>query len=122
VSRWREIFRTKRYELLPELLDENIVFRSPILDSPQVGKENVAPFLAMVLSVLGDVMNYQREWYAADSIVLEFAGELDGTPLQGTEILRWNDSGLVVELTVLGRPLAALQLVNATVQQMLAEA
>jgi hypothetical protein len=122
VSRWREIFRTKRYELLPELLDENIVFRSPILDSPQEGKEKVAPFLAMVLSVLSDVMNYQREWYATDSVVLEFTGELDGTPLQGTEILRWNDSGLVEELTVLGRPLAALQLVNAKVQQMLAEA
>ena len=39
-----------------------------------------------------------------------------------TEIVRWNDSGLVEELTALGRPLAALQLVRAKVAQMLAEA
>jgi SnoaL-like protein len=120
VRRWHEMFNAKDFEQLAALLDDSVVVRSPVLEAPQEGKENALRLLGLVLSVIGDVISYQREWYGPDSAVLEFAGELDGITLQGVDIIRWNDSGRIVDLTVMARPLPALQHVSQVVQSKLA--
>ena len=43
------------------------------------------------------------------SAVLEFEADLDGTVVQGVDMLRWGPDGRLTEFTVLVRPLRGLQ-------------
>jgi hypothetical protein len=59
--------------------------------------------------VLGPTLRYVSEWYDATSAVLEFEAELDGSYVQGVDILRWDGGGQLVSFTVMVRPLRGLE-------------
>ena len=49
------------------------------------------------------------QWHDHASAVLEFEADLDGLYVQGVDMLRWNDEGKLVSVTVMVRPLRGLQ-------------
>lgn len=109
VRSWHAVVTSGDLTLLNELLADDVEFRSPAVFAPQPGKALTAGYLAAALTVLGPTLRYVSEWYAPDSAVLEFEAELDGTYVQGVDIMRWNADGKLVSFTVMVRPMRGLE-------------
>lgn len=109
VRAWHEIAATRDPALLADLLADDVVFCSPAVYQPQVGKAVTTAYLVAALAVLGPTLRYAEQWHNERSAVLEFEADLDGTFVQGVDMLRWNDDDRLVEFTVLVRPLRGLQ-------------
>jgi hypothetical protein len=112
VARWHEVARTRDpaqvEDQLEDLLDEDCVFRSPAVHTPQEGKAITTAYLTAAMHVLGPTLTYVREWYAERSAVLEFTADLDGTTVHGIDMLDWDDQDRLVGFTVMVRPFKGL--------------
>ena len=108
LRRWHRIVEEQDPALLDELLDDDCVFRSPAVHTPQVGRSLTAAYLGAALVVLGPTLSYQHEWSDDGSAVLEFTAELDGLQVHGIDMLRWGSDGRVTEFTVMVRPFKGL--------------
>jgi SnoaL-like domain len=106
---WHEVVASKDLALLAGLLAEDAVFRSPAVFAPQEGKELTLLYLAGALVVLGPTLRYVGQWHDEHGAALEFEADLDGTYVQGVDLLRWNADGKVTSFTVLVRPMRGLE-------------
>ena len=108
-------------EALKALLAEDAVFHSPVVHSPQAGRDKVFAYLHAASHVLGgDNFRYLREIVDGDQAMLEFQTELDGIQINGVDIIRWNDEGKISDFKVMVRPLKAINKVWEKMGQMLA--
>lgn len=102
--------------VLSALLADDVVFHSPVVHTPQVGKPIVTAYLLAAAQVLGnDAFHYTRELVDDDQAMLEFVTELDGITVNGVDIMRFNAEGQIIDFKVMVRPLKA---VNAVWQMM----
>ena len=78
---------------------------------------------AGAMQVLGnDHFRYIGEWRGADGGVLEFTTELDGTTVNGVDIIRFTPDGQrIANFKVMVRPRRALEAVQAAMATMLAK-
>lgn len=82
--------------LLDALLDDDVVFESPVVHTPQAGKAVTTGYLRAAAAVLGNAtFRYLNEWRADRSAVLEFACEIDGIVINGIDIITWNAAGRI---------------------------
>ena len=109
VRNWHRIAADRDPAGLAELLADDVVFRSPAVHQPQVGKAVTTAYLAAALVVLGPTLRYVEQWHAGRSAVLEFEADLDGTFVHGVDMLRWDEHDRLTEFTVMVRPLRGLQ-------------
>jgi hypothetical protein len=109
LRRWHAVVASKDPALLDDLLADDVVFRSPAVFAPQEGKALTTSYLSAAVKVLGPTMRYTGQWHDQASAVLEFEADLDGSYVQGVDILRWNAEGRLVSFTVMVRPLRGLQ-------------
>jgi hypothetical protein len=115
---WHRIVREGDAGALDGLLDEDVVFHSPVVHSPQRGKALARKYLAAALQVFAAPgFRYVREIAGENEAVLEFETELDGVQVNGVDLIRWNAAGRIVDFKVMLRPLKAI----AQVQQRMAE-
>lgn len=105
---WLEIVHTGDRAALQPLLSDDVVFRSPAVHAPQVGRELTTAYLEAAMTVLGPHLTYHREWYDAESAVLEFTTALGDVEIHGVDMLTWNDEHRLVDFTVMIRPHKAL--------------
>lgn len=87
-------------------LAPDVVFNSPIVHAPYVGRTALAPLLAAVMEVFAD-FHYTREFTAPDGHVLQFQARIGERKVEGIDILVFNAAGMVSEFTVLVRPYSA---------------
>jgi SnoaL-like domain len=120
VRSWHAVVTSRDVTLLDSLLADDVVFYSPAVFAPQPGKARTAAYLAAALAVLGPSLRYVSEWRGQDSAVLEFEAKLEGTYVQGVDILRWNADGKLVSFTVMVRPLRGLEKLIELMQRALA--
>ncbi|HET6166389.1 MAG TPA: nuclear transport factor 2 family protein, partial [Marmoricola sp.] len=92
----------------------------PAVHSPQEGRELVTAYLAGAIQVLGPSLTYVGQWQGDDDAVLRFTAEVDGLQVEGVDLIRWNDDGLIEDFTVMIRPFKALQAVMARMLEILA--
>ena len=109
VRSWHAVAESGDLALLDDLLADDVVFRSPAVFAPQPGKALTARYLSSAIVVLGPTLRYVSEWHDEASAVLEFEAELDGSYVQGVDMLRWNGDGKLVSFTVMVRPIRGLQ-------------
>ncbi|MGD0065144.1 MAG: nuclear transport factor 2 family protein [Streptosporangiaceae bacterium] len=109
VRAWHAVAESGDLALLDELLADDVVFRSPAVFAPQEGKALTARYLSSAIVVLGPSLRYVSEWHDPVSAVLEFEAELDGSYVQGVDMLRWNTVDKLVSFTVMVRPMRGLQ-------------
>ena len=120
VDVWHEIVRTRDAGLLDELLADDVVFYSPVVHTPQVGKAITAMYLTAAIHVFGnESFRYVREVVSASDAVLEFETEIDGITVNGVDMIRWNAEGRITEFKVMVRPLKAINLIHDLMGQML---
>jgi len=122
LARWHHIVASRRAAGLAELLADEVVFHSPVVHTPQVGKAVTSMYLAAAVRVFGnDTFRYVREVVGTQDAVLEFEVELDGVHVNGVDMIRWDDAGRVVDFKVMLRPLKAVNLIHQKMAAQLQE-
>ena len=111
LGRWRTVFESHDAALLPDLVAEGAVFRSPAVFRSQHGRDLVVAYLSAALTVLGGDFHYERQWLRDTGAVLEFKSVVDGREVHGVDMIEFDPDGLIVDFTVMVRPLSALNLV-----------
>jgi hypothetical protein len=110
IARWHEIVEARTLYGLDGLLADNVVFHSPAVHTPQVGKAVTKRYLHAALHVLNNGnFRYVGEWYGESSAVLEFETVLDGIQVNGVDIIHWDAADRIVRFKVMVRPVKALQ-------------
>ena len=85
-----------------------VVFRSPAVHQAYEGRDNVAALLRVVAETFEN-FRYTNEWRDGGTTILFFEANVGDRELQGVDILRHGEDGLVEEFTVMVRPLSGLQ-------------
>lgn len=120
---WHRLVRARDARGLDALLAEEATFHSPVVHTPQRGRELVAAYLGAAFQVFGDPsFRYVREIVGPADAALEFEVEIDGVFVNGVDLIRWNEAGRIVDFKVLVRPLKAIQLVHERMAAMLGAA
>ena len=120
ISKWHDIARTRNASGLGELLAEDVVFYSPVVHTPQIGKAITTLYLTAALQVFGnESFRYVREIVGESDAVLEFETEIDGIVINGVDMIKWNEGGKIVEFKVMIRPLKAVNLIHQKMGEML---
>ena len=99
------------------LFAQDVVFNSPVVHAPYVGREALRMILGGVLVVFED-FRYTAEYSGPDGHVLEFACRVGRFDLQGVDILRGGEP--FTELTVLVRPYSAATALRERMAELLA--
>lgn len=120
IAQWHIIVRTRDARGLAELLAEDVVFYSPVVHTPQIGKAITTKYLTAALHVFfNDSFRYVREVIDERDAVLEFETEIDGIIVNGVDIIKWNDDDKIIEFKVMIRPLKAINLIHQKMGEML---
>lgn len=113
IERWHAVVASRDAAALDRILAPEVVFESPVVHTPQVGRPITRAYLMAALSVLNNAsFRYLGEWYADDSAVLEFETTIDGIRINGIDMIRWNHEGRISHFKVMLRPLKAIQTVH----------
>lgn len=120
MAAWHDVVRRRSADGLAALLDDEVIFHSPIIHRPQVGKALTTMYLTAALHVIAnDSFHYVREVVGERDAALEFQAEIDGIHVNGIDLIRWNDEGKIVDFKVMVRPLKAVNLLHAQMRAMI---
>ena len=123
LDRWYAYIKSQDHGALFAMLHPDVVFESPVVHTPQCGRDLSYKYLASADKVLGGPdFAYIGEWTAPDSAVLEFETVINGIKVNGIDMIRWNSDGHIVHFKVMVRPLKAIQMVHAMMGETLARA
>lgn len=122
LQRWLDwILEDHSPEGLAGQLADNVVFKSPVVHTPQEGKAITMAYLTAAGQTLGgDTFCYTRAFDCGDKAVLEFECVMDGILVNGVDMIEWNVDGQITDFKVMVRPLKAIQTVHAAMGAMLA--
>ena len=120
LAKWHELVENRDAGGLGSLLSDKVVFYSPVVHTPQVGKAMATQYLAAALHVFfNESFRYVREIAGSRDAVLEFQVEIEGISVNGVDMIKWDDEGKVVEFKVMLRPLKAINLIHQKMAAML---
>lgn len=120
LNTWHRIVQERDITGLNTLLNNDVVFISPIVHTPQHGKRITTAYLSAAFHVLfNPTFQYTREIVGESDAMLEFETEIDGIFVNGVDIIKWNDQGHIIEFKVMLRPLKAINLVHQRMAAML---
>ena len=120
---WHRMIEERDPSGLDALLADDAVFHSPIVHTPQRGKDLVRLYLTAAFHVLVDSkFHYVREVVTGDDAVLEFEAEVDGIHVNGVDMIRFDRDGRIRDFKVMLRPLKAIQLMHRLMAEMLQKA
>lgn len=122
LERWHRLLESKDLSGLDDLLADNATFLSPVVHTPQVGKQVTSLYLksAAMMLMAGGNFRYLNEWWNDSSAVLEFEVEVNGITINGVDMIFWNAEGKIERFKVMVRPLKAIQLVHEAMGRLLA--
>ncbi len=134
VDRWYDAMKNKNPADWEELLDENVEFHSPVVFTPQKGKKITQMYLLAASEVFGSDhftapsqekteiqtgFRYIKEIVGEQSALLEFESEIDGTYLNGIDLLTWNEADKLTEVKVMVRPLQGVNMLHQKMKAVL---
>lgn len=119
---WHEIARTRNAAGLDALLADAVVFHSPVVHTPQAGKQIAKLYLGAAFKVFfNESFRYVREIVGPHDAALEFQVEIDGIAVNGIDLIKWDDADRIVEFKVMLRPLKAINLIHQKMAALLAK-
>jgi hypothetical protein len=123
LDKWYSYIKSHDPAALWDLLHPDAVFESPVVHTPQRGRDITFKYLASALKVLnGPSFKYLGEWRSDSGAVLEFATEIDGITINGVDIITFADDGRITHFKVMVRPLKAINLLHRLMGEQLAAA
>jgi len=118
IDRWHNMMAEGTTEGLYELLSPDCVFWSPVVHSPQQGRDITFLYLSAAGQVFDSDFRYVREIRDGDSAMLEFECKVDDTHVNGIDLIRISGDH-IVEFKVMVRPLKAVNKVHERMMAML---
>lgn len=134
IANWHRHLRGELPGGFDAILHEDCVFLSPIVFTPQRGREITKLYLTAATNTLGgdaatvqDAVSgstdggfrYSKEVLQGHHAVLEFETTVDGKYANGVDIITCDDDGLIVEFKVMMRPLKAINAIHEQMRAML---
>ena len=134
VKIWHQAMKSKDASIWNELLDDDVVFHSPVVFTPQKGKKITMMYLMAATGVFGSAnkisrlsesiqaeskFHYINEIVGETSALLEFESKIEGTYINGADLLKWNENNKLTEVKVMVRPLQAVNMLHQKMKAML---
>ncbi len=135
IANWHRHMRGELPGGLDAILHEDCTFLSPIVFTPQQGRDITKLYLTAAGNTLGgsdgDVteamkagssdrgFRYVKEVLQGHHAVLEFETTVEGKYANGVDIITCDDDGMITEFKVMMRPLQAINAVHAQMKAML---
>jgi hypothetical protein len=130
IERWHQHLRGDLPGGLDAMLHEDCVFLSPIVFTPQKGREITKLYLGAAGNTLGGddsgngeagggSFGYSKTILQGNHAMLEFETSIDGKYVNGVDIITCDDDAMITEFRVMIRPLQAINLVHQQMKDML---
>ncbi len=120
IATWHKLLEEKDAAGLDNLLADDVVFYSPVVHTPQKGKQITTLYLTAALFVFANEnFKYVRELISGNNAVLEFTTVIDGITVNGVDMITWGADGRITEFKVMVRPLKAINLIHKMMGEML---
>lgn len=112
---FRRAVEARDLERIMALFAEGAVLHSPVTFQPFEGRPAIRRLIAILLEVFED-FHYTDELAAADGTkALVFRARVGNRDVEGLDLLRFDATGLIRDLTVMVRPRSALEALLAEV-------
>ena len=122
LQKWHGFIKSGDHAALRELLHPDVVFESPVVHTPQRGRDITFKYLASATKVLGGPnFTYVGEWTNDRGAVLEFSTEVEGITINGVDIITFDADGRITHFKVMVRPLKAINLLHRLMGEQLAK-
>jgi hypothetical protein len=119
---FRSAVESRDFEKLMAQFAEKAVLHSPVVFKPFEGRSEIEQLLGILLGIFQD-FRYTDELEAADgTAALIFRARVGDRELQGLDLIRFDESGLICDLTVMIRPRSAIEALVTEVGPRLAAA
>jgi SnoaL-like domain len=113
LAQWYAYMKSRDPKALWDLLHPDAVFESPVVHTPQRGRDITFKYLTGAVKVLaGPGFAYRGEWRNDSGAVLEFENEIEGIKLNGVDLITFDADGRVTHFKVMVRPLKAINLLH----------
>lgn len=123
IARWHAVLESGDPSGLADLVAADATFHSPVVHTPQRGKDLTVGYLTAAFHVLvPNGFRYVREIVGPRDAALEFTAEIDGIHVNGVDLIHWNAEGLIDDFTVMVRPLKAVNLLHRLMAERLGAA
>ena len=109
---FRQAVEARDLAALTALLAPDVVFHSPVSFKPYHGREQVGWILATVATILEDFV-YVDELESGQHSALRFRTRIGDRVAEGVDLIERDAGGAIRTLTVMIRPLSALQALGA---------
>ncbi|MBL6900063.1 nuclear transport factor 2 family protein [Gammaproteobacteria bacterium] len=132
IEKWHEIMKGDSSEApnkLDDLLHDDVVFYSPVVYTPQKGKEITKLYLSAASGVFSSdkgkeekkesKFKYIKEVVHGNHACLEFETEMNGVYVNGIDLITWDENDKIIEFKVLVRPLQAVNTLHEQMGRML---
>lgn len=135
ITNWHAHLRGEFPGGLDTLLADDVVFLSPIVFTPQEGRDLTKMYLSAAAATFTDdspaefaaegprdgtgSFHYVKEVMSGNTAVLEFESTVDGVLINGIDMITCDDEGKIVEFKVMLRPLKAINLMHAKMKEMI---
>jgi SnoaL-like protein len=121
LNKWYAYTKSHDDRALWDLLHPDAVFESPVVHTPQRGRDITFKYLSSAGKVLGGPgFRYVGEWRGDTGAVLEFENEIDGIRINGVDIITFDSDGRITRFKVMVRPLKAVNLLHRLMGEQLA--
>ncbi|MEM9545862.1 MAG: nuclear transport factor 2 family protein [Bacteroidota bacterium] len=105
LEKWHKAVAERDINFLDEILADDIVFHSPVVWSPQKGKDIAKMYLTAAMYVIAnDNFSYVNELASENRACLEFTTKIGEFTINGVDLITFNDDGKIVEFKVMVRP------------------
>ena len=118
IDRWHDMTSGSSHHGLFELLAEDCIFWSPVLHTPQRGRDITYLYLSAASQVFGGDFRYVTEMVDGSRAVLEFTCSIDEIQINGVDIIKVRNRQ-ICEFKVMVRPLKAVNKVHERMMSML---
>lgn len=131
LDNWHKHLKGELEGGLDTLLHDDCVFYSPIVFSPQKGKDLTKMYLGAAGNTFSEgdkdkavggsksEFGYIKEIVSDNHIVLEFESKIEGKYINGIDMMTFDDDGKITEFKVMIRPLQAINMMHAKMKAML---
>ena len=106
-ARFREAVERSDLDAAAELFSADIVFHSPATFHPFVGRETVTRLLGLVAQTF-ERFRYVEEMHGERVHTLVFKAAIGDREIEGVDILRLGEDGMIEDFTVMLRPISGL--------------
>ena len=122
LDKWYGYMKSHDHAALFDLLHPDAVFESPVVHTPQRGRDITFKYLSGAEKVLGGPgFKYIGEWRSDTGVVLEFENIIEGIRINGVDIITCDASGeRITRFKVMVRPLKAVNLLHRLMGEELA--